>query len=665
MYPIPISAEINLSAGLMPSPLIIMPTLSLTGRETLLAQVLGWARALAEPGEDNRLLDVYGPAGTGKKTLLRIAREHLEGEAPEILWIWPRGQFKKNEPEEWVEMLYETMEMASPAGAERIHNFLREQHRSLARHRDENAAQRDLPENWTSPPLERAADDFRDTFVLPTQQADTPGIPDRVIFVLPGYEETPDDFKELFTRSFVKPALERRDVVPVGFILAGRQPLVGSHAYHTWWSQLGEGYTQLTVPPFTLEEVKAWLKDQDEPTELAEDLYEISGGLPGRLTEDLISLRDEESQQKWSNQVHETLNGKSGDQRRIICRACYLEECSRDSLCAFYPPEEAREAFNWLFNQRIVPFSRHGESIRVDPRFARILRNWLKEEDPTLDIQSRERAKAYNSIIKLIPRHGDREMLAELAPFEFFNAELIHKVFPLDRDKLLDFIARHPAYFQQGTHNWRMGDQYREAARLYAGLHASPKDREITQAIELAWQERCESARREIAKGKKRITGQKKSLEDLQEELKKVSQSVKTEKKGLEDIRKRRFEGLQRHPVTSKGAGIAVLLQLGGILLLYFSILFFQRSVFIPAGAGIACIFAGLLIQGQKSAAAPTQKRHHVPSEQDMQKAEKNLHFLELKRNQLQANFGLISANIAKQKEEINSLEQILREPYH
>jgi hypothetical protein len=60
----------------------------------------------------------------------------------------------------------------------------------------------------------------------------------------------------------------------------------------------------------------------------------------------------------------------------------------------------------------------------------------------------------------------------------------------------------------------------------------------------------------------------------------------------------------------------------------------------------------------------PAQASTEQLRNDDLDKLERNLHFLNLKRGQLETRQNLVAMNIAKEKSALKEFDKLLREPY-
>ncbi|HNX05433.1 MAG TPA: hypothetical protein PKI32_08010, partial [Opitutales bacterium] len=120
-------------------------------------------------------------------------------------------------------------------------------------------------------------------------------------------------------------------------------------------------------------------------------------------------------------------------------------------------------------------------------------------------------------------------------------------------------------------------------------------------------------------------------------------------------------------PDEGPGQGIQIgrwAMQVLGLAIIYISILVASKTSIIYIALGIALIVGGLFVKGGVLAPAPQAGPMRDSPPEDLDRHEKNLHFLNIKRGQLESRQNLVAMSIAREKSSLKEFDKQLREPY-
>ena len=424
---------------------------------------------------------------------------------------------------------------------------------------------------------------------------------------------------------------------------------------------------EILLPPLDLDDVEDWLQKKGIPTEIANEVYQSCGGLAGKLETAASTVVREHQERLLMIAAEKGLDTFSEGERRLLCTSALLPEVNTPSLKILLADDEAQLTMQLLGHVNWSESGWRGSSFFVSAQMRQALLKYFETKFPSDYRRVLPNAEQFARIHASIPSAQDRETMARLSAFNYFNEPLLTSVTPDLADEAMRLARSHP-YFESSGANFRMKPEVRQVVENYMKLARYSILPEDKAKISAAWEERRRTIMEQMAAGETKIKRDEGALDGIRSQIKQIAGSIDKELDRISRIR-RRMQKKSDKPDKDEGPGQGLqigrwAMQLMGLVIIYISILVASKTAILYIIFGIALIVGGLFVKGGVLAPAPQAAPIAPPQEGDLEKHEKNLHFLNIKRGQLESRQNIVASNIAREKSLLRDFDKQLREPY-
>jgi len=280
------------------------------------------------------------------------------------------------------------------------------------------------------------------------------------------------------------------------------------------------------------------------------------------------------------------LNGLDKEKTAWALAAAQLNDIQPDSLEILFPGQ-GQKAYSFLQEKNrsliLVPQGKHcvmhREQRSALEEFSRISRD--------IPLPDTEKLARVNRICRQIPTQELRDRLRYLGIFQYFNPEVVKTIY---KDQQWDFeqlSKDYPGFFEIEEGTWQMSASLRPLIADLLKFHPLDSSSEIRNRISQFW------AKEEI-RLKALLSEADKDVESYQ----KASKKADSELQAILSKQKRAAHGSGRGDSSQRGRRIflAILLEIMGIVILYFTILFNNELSLSSLLLGGLCIFLGLFL---------------------------------------------------------------------
>lgn len=482
----------------------------------------------------------------------------------------------------------------------------------------------------------------------------------QLIYVLPELMSMPQVERE----SLVRQLPHESPNVDVRFIvLAGQR--VPEVALRALFPEMTPEAVEL--PALTLDEVEQWVQHKGLPGDTAPAIYQRCGGLPGRLEGAAVEVREEMQEKLMLRAAADLLDDMDAALGRSLCLGSMLPEVSMETLRIFFSEDEASRVVQALRTVALPECVWSGRVLRIPEGLRIALQKWLERNDPPLYRRSVTPAQEFAQIHAQIPEGSHRQVLARLLAFNYFNAALLQEVTGAISAELMRFVEAHMEYFENSGANLRMRAALRPVMEAYVRLVKYKNPEGEAARVSAAWDRRRQQILESMNNSEDRVKVESGSLNALQGQLRRLRNEIDAEADNMEKARRKSAAARPRTEARARRSGASVsslTLQAIGTGVLYFSILLSSKGSLGYAVLGFGMIFTGLFMQGRRLGPSRVPVGAAVPTSPDLSQFERNLHFLNLKRGQLQARQQQMANSIAYERSQLKEFDKLLREPY-
>lgn len=607
------------------------------------------------------LLSIHGDPGCGKRAFLGEIGERILKQPPPTIWIRPKKLSSLESSSELANHLAEVSDSNHPRQKRVIQDVRRELEKRLMR-ADLGEGEKKTegtPDTWWAELLLDALDSD-------AEETEDPDAKVQIIFALDGYDLTADTARSWFQRNLEYLNRPRSKNFSLAVLAGTEESLEKSPDLGVYWAELPYRLSNITLGPFTLKETielvaKSGLSDVDPKA-----IFEKSKGNLRKIVETLQSLKTAGAEEslKW---VENLLRNRNASQRNWMLWTALLESCTPEGLSIFCNREEAREAFNWLKHFSGLKLAPIENGYRLDGNQGEALRLWYERSQPESFRKAKEQAHQFAEVARAVGSPKERNILALLSLFRYFNADAIKAVFDPPVDEILAFVESRPDLFDKTGFNYRLSPEYQRIATEYRKLVPPTNFQTLKQRVADTWERVRGDIVNEIQSMEEKAKSKESSIKDIDKAITGVRKDIKLHEK----IRKSPIDAQQEENVptpTKYPMTVGILWEGVGIGLLYFSILSPSKISVVYSLIGIILIIFGLFIPYQRArsmAAAHAAAVSPVsPDRERTAELNKNLRILHLKQTSLQNKKGAAILAIAKYRQDLERLNSQLQEPY-
>jgi len=593
------------------------------------------------------LFHVTGASGAGKKTLVRrLWNEIAKGEVPRILFTLRASE----------ENITENLLSAARANRsyldEALANIAAEINAQSKRLAD---AGRPLPDEarltlWSDLVEQKLIDEPRNNRDL------------QIVFALTDFLSIPQPLREAIARGLPRgnSSVDCRLIVtsPSGVkqdeilkLFPERTPV-----------------EDMPIPALSLEELEEWLLEKKLPGEFAPEIYKRTKGLPGELESVANAVVLEQQERMLIIMAESALADAPESMHPFLCMSAILPEISQQTLQILMTAEEAASTMQILRRCDWPDSGWRNNSFVAGAQIRQALSKYLTAKFKNVYAKVAPIAQEFARIHEVLPSAKLRDGLVKLGQFNYFNEGLLREILPATADELVAVIKEYPGCFEDTGSNLKLKPETRLAVEAYIKLAKITIPTEEKATIASAWETRRRKIMEQMAASEEKVKRDSGSLTTLQGQIKQVVGGIDTELNKLNRLRRksqRKTEEASRPTAPGRGLQIGRLAMQGlGTIIIYVSILVSSKSSLIYAALGVGLIIGGLFVKGGILAPVRAPADNHPVASDTLDKHEKSLHFLNIKRSQLESRQKLVAMNIAKEKSALKEFDKQLREPY-
>jgi hypothetical protein len=428
---------------------------------------------------------------------------------------------------------------------------------------------------------------------------------------------------------------------------------------------------EVPIPALTIDEVEEWARAKQLPGEFVPEIYQRCGGLPGRLDKAAAAVLADRQERMLVIMAEEALKGIPAELRLNVCLAAMLPQISSDSLKALMSPESADAVMQAISRVAWPESGWKDKAFHAGTQIRQALTKLLERSDPQAYKKALPAAEQFARIHAVIPSGQHRDSLSRLSAFNYFNDAVLKEVLGPRADEMSRFVATNPGYFENTGSNFKLRQEVRQAVEAHMKLAQMRIDDADKARIASAWDARRKQILDAMSASEEKTKREAESLNTLQSQARHLANEIDNENATIARLRRKSMRKAEpspsgKHPSGGKASQLgSIIMQGAGTLILYVSILMSSRMSILYGAIGIGLIVGGLFVKGGYLAAAPAQEapKSAQPNE-DLDKHERNLHFLNLKRGQLESRQNLVALSIARERSAMKEFDKQLREPY-
>lgn len=372
-----------------------------------------------------------------------------------------------------------------------------------------------------------------------------------------------------------------------------------------WETSIQESF-QIQLGNLARDEVTQLLESHDLDANLISKIYIQTEGNPGKIMamledQDLESMNFEESYNRGKNMMYQFNNF----QRRWIEWAAIVKHCNEEIISMITEGTEIQECMNWIRNNYPTHFFREGEDYVLKPDTRRSILAFVKRDQPDVFNEVSEIVKKLAGVKHSVPNVQHRILLSKLADLNYFDFDLLKKIFDDDTYKaLLNLIEGKPIFFRQELFSYRLASNIRAAMSVYNTLRKNPEREKFKYRVQNIWEEKQKHINEDLGKTEK-------ELHDIEERNRSLSQSVskiQDEIKKLKRTSSKRVASVTPINTVQRPKRLSVfgafLLQATGIAILYVDTLITKDMSMSYLLLAVICIASGIIL-GLKGPSTP------------------------------------------------------------
>jgi hypothetical protein len=425
----------------------------------------------------------------------------------------------------------------------------------------------------------------------------------------------------------------------------------------------------IQLPAMTTEDVEQWLVGKQLSLELAEDVYKRSGGIAGKLEHAALETIKEREEKLLAVMAENALGSLSDDEKSLLCLAAMLPEINERSLLVIMKEPEARIVMDRLRDLDWPESEWKDGRFAIGQKIRQALVKYLENHYPQLYRKALPQAEQFTKIYEVIPSAPHRENLAKLSAFNYFNESLLREVSPTTADELVLMTIENPGYFENTGSNFKIRNELRPIIETYIKMVGFVISNEDRTKIAAAWEARRKKIMDTMTSNESKIKKDSDALAALQAQIRQIGDGIDKE---MNRINRQKRYAQRKDQSQSKNQNSDNKLQISriamiliGFIILYLSLLFYSKTSLIYAAVGFGLMVGALFVRSNILAAAKVQTPPSVQSTlNEAELLNRNLHFMNIKRSQLESKQKTIALSIAREKTTLKEFDKQLREPY-
>jgi GTPase SAR1 family protein len=294
----------------------------------------------------------------------------------------------------------------------------------------------------------------------------------RFVVLLDDFYQYPESSRQSILRQLVQIARESDGYAIIGLVLTSENDLSDHPQTYAYLSQSNVQPLQLELNNFTHDESLRFLKAHHVDSGQAQRIWEHSQGFPRQLA---IAVQNQDSEGEDRDILlrkgEQMLFALNNMQRNWIKWAAIMRSCDRESFSLLIDHRELNDCLNWVAANYPVYFDREKTGYVLRPEYQQAILEVLKERQPELFEKTNRVVQQLQSVKNGIPNLQHRQLLSNLAQFQYFDLGLIRRVFDEQTaTELYQLLESKPIFFRTEGDSIRLASNTRSSITLYNKL---------------------------------------------------------------------------------------------------------------------------------------------------------------------------------------------------
>lgn len=620
--------------------------------------------------DPSRIFFLRGQHGIGKRSLISQLFKQLRNSPLQIAWVRPESWPQVENEYDWPDLFTAAMDANQESLRQRVGHFKQawvEAPKAVTAGRGESAPSR----------MQLWMDTFARTVLGSKSMSGSGNLRHfRLIFVLDNYSKLSTERKQWFSSHLFSRLITNIPDLDIRFILSGEQSFYQTLDLESYWVPFQTEVREIEVPPLSPEETREFARRSKVLVSDQVDLHELTSGVPEKIKEVLQSGRARSSELHRVNEVEDLFRSLDEESRNWILGAVHLRVFDDESLNIFGTHAGARKAFRWLRSQPYIKVeqTRNGD-YQIESSWADAILRWQEQFNPEQYRKLASRVQTFREICEHIPEREQREKLARLSVFNFFNEELVHKVYGEDAGALNTFVRMYLHYFIKTPFNYQISMQYMPFVHQYVRLIPLEDKELFKEKVKYIWDKRREAIHKEAGEIEQKLSKERKSFEEnrvkLDPVMRQIHQRSRTLVRKARKDKRSKSKGFAAKTSVASETGkqpkfLCLFFNVIGLFLLYYGMLFKSPMDWNTLMLGILFVVLGIFWPAisEEAAGASLQRSRSSSSNDNPLEGDTLINMLNLKRVGLENRASYLSMQVARLQRRLRELDTLLNEPY-
>jgi len=421
----------------------------------------------------------------------------------------------------------------------------------------------------------------------------------------------------------------------------------------------------IPVPPFTQPETEILLKQYGVDANNISEIQQETGGLPSKLVEYCLHYKPADATETQKMHIAEDILKSLGrEQEEWLKISALLVQCDEESLGLFLSEDQRTRAIKWLRIGYLDCIEIQNGGIQIREKERESLIAYQKRENPGKLSKRLMRVQHLESVKRVVPKLEHRKLLSLLAEFDFFDrGVLIHVFGEKTAELLLNLVDSKTVFFSVFESNIRLSQNAKIMMRLYNQLFPVKELAVIRAKVKAYWAKRMQDMQSDIAEAEERVAGNETIREDVKNGIAQLDNQIAQMGQQLAQAdrdRKSMIVQLRRSHMSY----LSIILQLLGIIMLYVAVLYredFMIELLIVAGA---LITLGFIISFRRQGTLKVSHLKVIKQSQKRKKMVEDLERLKSEKLQLATRRDQSMTYVQQSRDRIATTQQLLKQPY-
>lgn len=617
--------------------------------------------------DPSRIFYLSGDKGMGKRSFLSQLWKSLQRTPLQILWIRPEQTWlQTNRHGEWLSLFINSMQANNSSLNERLAEFKKGHSNAFSPNfaMGSSGTQGSPEADWL--------DQFAQK-VFNQKSIHSGGIDKnlRIIFVVDNYDQLDSARKDWFANVIFNPMVSAVPDLDVRFLLSGAESYTRSSDIENYWGAFQTEVCEVKLPPLSPEETRDFASRMKIILGDDFDLYEATGGIPEKIQSVLASGKIKSTALHRVSDIESIFADLNQEMRNWVLGASHLRIFNDESLSIFGTAEGARKARKWLCQQDFLKIEKLPTGFRVDSSWADSLLHWQERYQPDQYRKLAAKVESYREVCQAIRSLEHREKLAKLSVLNFFNEDVVNKVYGDEASSLNAFVRNHLEYFIKTPFNYQISMRFQPLVANYVRLIPIDNKEQLREKTAYLWGKRREAAVQEMAEIEKKLIKEKDAFKNnrvyLDPILKQINQRMRAlAREQKRQARKTKPAAASKEVTVKKTAGITYFFNISGLVVLAVGMLVKVPVDWDYVTLGILFLVLGTFwspdapsTQETPKQAARSPRAASNPAEEDTMVA-----LLNLKRVGLENKSSYLAMQMSRSQRRLHELDTLLNEPY-